>query len=175
MHTHRVERLTYVRSTYVWCRASGIIHLPQTKHERRRMKKLEFFLHMNPPKSTYQEKGINWKAKTQYSKPNASDARAKLRAHLVSHIPDEPFTGPIRLTIIWGFLAKGNHEFNTWYTDKPDLDNAQKAIQDVMTELGFWKDDSQVVSLQTSKIWTWHPGISIWIEQLSENIKDCYE
>lgn len=134
------------------------------------MKELSFFLHMNPPTATYQEKGINWKTKTQYNKQNASDARAKLRAHLVAHIPDEPFTGPIRMTVIWGFLAKGKHEIDTWSVEKPDLDNAQKALQDVMTELKFWKDDKQIASLQTSKIWTWHPGISISIEQLPQKI-----
>lgn len=139
------------------------------------MKSIDFFLEMNPPTSTYQEKGINWKTKTTYQKPQASDARAKLRAHLVPYIPDQPLTGPLRMTVIWGFLAKGEHRFNTWCTDKPDLDNAQKALQDIMTELGFWKDDCRIASLQTSKIWTWHPGIAITVEEMPEEVKDSYE
>ncbi len=139
------------------------------------MKSIEFFLNMDPPTATDQEKNINWKTKSMYQNDRSADAKAKLRAHLVKYIPDQPLNGPLRMTIIWGFLAKGKHQFNTWCINKPDLDNAQKALQDVMTELGFWKDDCHIATLQTSKIWTWHPGISISIEQLSEKVSDAYE
>ena len=131
-------------------------------------KEISIFLHMDPPTATYQEKKINWKTKTIYPDPAAKDAREKLRAHLVQHIPDQPLTGPIRMAIIWGFhKGIGKHKNGDWHTRKPDLDNVQKALQDVMTELGFWKDDCEIVQLSSSKIWTWHPGISIILRELS--------
>jgi Holliday junction resolvase RusA-like endonuclease len=138
-------------------------------------REISMFLNMNPPTATYQEKEINWKTKSIYQNDRSADAKAKLRAHLVKHIPDQPLNGPLRMTIIWGFLANGEHRFNTWCTDKPDLDNAQKALQDIMTELGFWKDDCNIATLQTSKIWTWHPGIAITVEEMPEAIEDSYE
>ena len=132
------------------------------------------FLPMEPPTATYQEKKINWKTKTMYQSPESLAAREKLRAYLVQHIPEEPLAGPIRMTIIWGFHEHmGRHKNGDWYTKKPDLDNAQKAIQDIMTELGYWKDDAQVCSLNASKIWTWHPGISLVISEMEENAYAC--
>lgn len=139
------------------------------------MKSIDFFLEMDPPTATYQEKNMNWKTKSMYQDDRSADAKAKLRAHLVKHIPDQPLNGPLRMTVTWGFLAKGKHRFNTWCMNKPDLDNAQKALQDAMTELGFWKDDAHITDLHTSKIWTWHPGIFISVEELPEAIEDSYE
>ena len=34
---------------------------------------------------------------------------------------------------------------------KPDLDNMIKLVLDVMTKSGYWKDDSQVIELSSSK------------------------
>lgn len=42
---------------------------------------------------------------------------------------------------------------------KPDLDNAIKNIKDVLTEMGFWEDDRQVVEYLpgTGKWYSDHP------------------
>ncbi len=166
-----VERLTYVRSTYVMCGDLEQLHLPKKQKGILHMQIIEFFLPMDPPTATHQEKKINWKTKSVYPDPAASDARAKLRAHLAQHVPEHPFSGPIRMTVIWGFRKHmGKHSNGDWHTGKPDLDNAQKALQDVMTELGFWKDDCYISNLSAMKIWTWHPGISVILEELGENV-----
>ena len=34
---------------------------------------------------------------------------------------------------------------------RPDVDNIQKLFQDVMTEMGFWDDDSQIWKLTLVK------------------------
>ena len=65
------------------------------------MKTIQFFLPIDPPTATHQEKKINWKTKSVYPDPAAADARAKLRAHIVQHAPDEPLSGPIRMTVVW--------------------------------------------------------------------------
>ena len=37
-----------------------------------------------------------------------------------------------------------------------------------MQELGFFKDDKNIVQLNLSKIWTWHPGVMIEIKKAGE-------
>lgn len=49
---------------------------------------------------------------------------------------------------------------------KPDTDNLQKMLKDVMTELNFWKDDALVASEVIEKFWAEVPGIYIRIEEL---------
>lgn len=41
----------------------------------------------------------------------------------------------------------------TFFKQKPDLDNLEKAVLDCLTVVGFWKDDCQVVHLQSTKNW----------------------
>ncbi|MDF2722122.1 MAG: BCBBV1cgp24, partial [Paenibacillus sp.] len=41
-----------------------------------------------------------------------------------------------------------------------------KLLLDCMTDLGFWKDDSLVVSLIAEKFWAKLPGIYIKIEEV---------
>ena len=136
------------------------------------MKQIDIFLPMILPTATQQEKKINFKTKQIYQDPRAAEARAKLRAHLVQHIPEEPLIGPLRMTVIWGFPAKGKHHNGDCHIQKPDLDNLQKALQDVMTELGFFSDDCRISQLQTSKIYTFHPGVSILANEMEGNAYD---
>ena len=130
---------------------------------------IEIFLPMIPPTATQQEKKINFKTKSVYQSDASRDARAKLRAHLAEYAPDIPLPGPIHMTVIWGFPSSEKHQNGDWHTGKPDLDNLQKALQDVMTDLSFYNDDRQICSLQVSKIYTYHPGISIVLTTLGEN------
>lgn len=54
-----------------------------------------------------------------------------------------------------------------FHTQKPDLDNAAKAILDAMTDFQFWKDDSMVYRLEVSKDWTdGKPGARITINPI---------
>ena len=39
------------------------------------------------------------------------------------------------------------------HTQKPDVDNLAKAVLDVLTNIKFWKDDSQLVKLTIRKAW----------------------
>ena len=76
-----------------------------------------------------------------------------------------PFTGGIRLTTKWCF-PNGSHADGEYRTTKPDTDNLQKLLKDVMTQQGFWKDDALVASEITEKFWAKIPGIYIRIEEL---------
>ena len=129
----------------------------------------EFFLPMRKvPTVTHQQKQVTMRnGKPVFYEPAAvKSARSKLLAHLGKHAPAKPHTGPIRLVVKWCYPIAGEHTDGEWKTTKPDVDNAQKLLQDCMTELGFWKDDAQIASLIAEKFWARIPGIYIRIEEL---------
>lgn len=61
------------------------------------------------------------------------------------------------------FLDRPKSHFNSkglvkpkppyYVTGKPDVDNYAKAVMDALTNLGIWKDDSQVVGLEVWKVY----------------------
>jgi len=129
----------------------------------------EFFLPIVPPTCTYQEKKIgvrNGKPYT-YEPEELKDARAKLTAHLAGRVPKKPYTAGVRLVVKWCF-PKGAHPDGEYRTTKPDTDNLQKLLKDVMTELRFWTDDALVASEICEKFWANQPGIYIRINPLQE-------
>lgn len=132
------------------------------------MMQISFFMPMEPPTCTHQEKKVhvvNGKP-VYYEPPELKAAREKLRAHLGRHIPDERFSGPVRLTTWWCFPIKGKHKNGDYRTSKPDTDNLVKLLKDVMTELHFWTDDAQVASEVIEKYWADIPGIYVKVESL---------
>ena len=131
----------------------------------------EFFIPMKPPTTTAQEHRVTiTEGKTYfYDPPAVKDAKQKLAAHLSKHVPDKPYTSAVRLLTKWCFPLKGKHRDGDWRTSKPDTDNLQKLLKDVMTRLGFWRDDAQVCSEVAEKCWASTPGIFIRIEELEEN------
>lgn len=128
--------------------------------------KTEFFLPIIPPTRTHQEKQVNWKTKTFYEPAELKAARAKLQAHLAKYVPEQKYTGAVRLIAKWCFPITGNHRDGEYKTTKPDTDNLQKMLKDVMTDLGFWTDDCLVASEIVEKFWAEIPGIYIRIEEL---------
>lgn len=130
---------------------------------------IEFFMPMkNPPSTTHQQKQVRIvKDKPIFYEPDhVKVARAKLEAHLGQHVPEKKYTKPIRLYVKWCFPITAKHKDGEYKYTKPDLDNSQKLLQDCMTKVGFWKDDSQVVSLVAEKFWAALPGIYIRIEEV---------
>lgn len=129
----------------------------------------EFFLNIVPPTVTHQEKKIgvrNGKPYT-YEPEELKNARQKLAAYLVGHAPKKPYTGGVRLAVKWCFPC-GNHRNGQYRTTKPDTDNLQKLLKDVMTKVGFWEDDALVASEICEKFWADRPGIYIRIDPLTE-------
>ena len=129
----------------------------------------EFFLLMVPPTVTHQEKKITWRnGKPVVYEPAAlRTARSKLEAQLAKHRPRHPVEGGVRLVVKWCFPAGNAHQDGEYRTSRPDTDNLQKLLKDVMTRLGYWKDDAQVASEIVEKFWARVPGIWIRIEELS--------
>jgi len=128
----------------------------------------EFFLPMIPPTKTQQEKKIRVvNGKPQFYEPAELLAvRQKLEAHLARHVPEDKYTGAVRLLVKWCFPISGKHQNGEYKTTKPDTDNLQKMLKDVMTDLGYWTDDALVASEIIEKFWAEHSGIYIRIESL---------
>lgn len=130
---------------------------------------IEFFMPMEKvPTATHQEKQVrvvNGKP-VFYEPAEVKAARQKLTAYLGQHVPEQPFCCGVRLMVKWLF-PKGRHKNGTYKTTKPDTDNLQKMLKDVMTKLRFWEDDAQVASEIVEKFWSDIPGIYIRIEELS--------
>lgn len=128
----------------------------------------EFFMAIIPPTKTHQEKQVRIvKGKPIFYEPAELKAvRAKLEAHLAKHVPEQKYTGAVRLLTKWCFPITGDRNDGQWKTTKPDTDNMVKTLKDVMTKLGYWTDDSLVASEIIEKFWATVPGIYIKIEAL---------
>jgi Holliday junction resolvase RusA-like endonuclease len=130
---------------------------------------IEFFMPMKKvPTTTHQKKQVtvvNGKP-IFYEPEDLKAARAKLIAHLGTHVPMKKYNKPIRVYVKWCFPITGKHENGMYKHTKPDIDNSQKLLFDCMTHLGYWQDDALVVSLIAEKFWAELPGIYIKIEEV---------
>lgn len=129
--------------------------------------KIEFFMPMIPPTVTAQEhkvRVVDGKPRF-YDPPELKSAKQKLEAHLAEFAPRMPLNSGIRLVVKWLF-PRGKHKDGEYKITRPDTDNLQKMLKDVMTKLRFWVDDAQVVSEVTEKFWAECPGIYIRIEEV---------
>lgn len=130
----------------------------------------QFFMAMIPPNTTAQEKKVTViKGKPHFYEPEElKAARAKLEAHLAKHVPSNKYTGAVQLVVKWCFPITGKHIDGEYKKTKPDTDNLNKLLKDVMTTLGFWTDDVLVVSEIIEKFWAEVPGIYISITDLED-------
>lgn len=128
----------------------------------------EFFMAMVPPTKTHQQKQVRVvKGKPVFYEPAELKAvRSKLQGHLARYVPVAKYTGPVRLITKWCFPITGKRRNGQYKTTRPDTDNLQKMLKDIMTDLGYWTDDCLVVSEITEKFWADIPGIYIAIEPL---------
>ena len=132
--------------------------------------RFEFFMAMLPPTITQQEKSITIRngKPVVYEPAELKQAREKLRAHLAKHVPQKSFTGPVWLGVKWCFPIRGRHRDGEYKATKPDTDNLEKMLKDVMEDLGFFKNDAQVASEHVEKFWAMVPGIYIVMETLED-------
>lgn len=87
---------------------------------------------------------------------------------------DLPLSGPIALQIAFCFgrpdsYPKKPTERKPWpydHTVKPDLDNCEKIIADVLTACGVWQDDAQVCEKTSHKFYADQEGTIIVVEQM---------
>ena len=130
---------------------------------------MEFFADMIPPTATHQQKGYTVvNGKRRYYDRNNGDAEQKLKAYLSVYVPEKPFIGALQVVTKWCFPLKAGHKDGEPYTNKPDADNLCKALYDIMTKLGYWKDDKQIYSSVNEKFWAARPGIYVRISEYDQ-------
>lgn len=130
------------------------------------------------PRTTAQQRGekIRRKANGQayiqhYRKPKVQALRTMLGYQLKRYAPAKPSEAPIRLTVFVGFDVKNEKLWGQYKTTRPDGDNYIKEIKDVMTRLGFWLDDAQVVDERIVRHYSEKGTITIQIDDLKQPIK----
>lgn len=130
-----------------------------------------FFLNFepNPPTVTAQEKKVrvvNGKP-VFYMPESLRSAYAELTVKLAKFAPEKPYTGPLKLECAWVFTPPRGTK-GDWKITKPDTDNLQKMLKDVMTRCGFWPDDALVCYEGVMKCYAPAPhGIHIAISSLA--------
>lgn len=71
----------------------------------------------------------------------------------------EPILGPVSVSLQFWFVAAdwpGTYRMDPRPTGQSvgDLDKLERNVLDALTRAGVWKDDRQVVEMQSSKLWT---------------------
>lgn len=113
------------------------------------------------------------RAGTYKAKPQEQREQT-LAALLSEHKPAEPMDGPLLLYVNCHFAIPASKP-KAWRqgalqgairpTVKPDADNLAKHLKDVMTQVGFWQDDKQVVELVVRK---WYSLRDRWDVELKQ-------
>ena len=125
-----------------------------------------------PPTATAQQKGafVCGGRVRFYTKKKVRQSENFLAALLSMHVPDVPFSEPVVVEARWTFPWRQSERKRVVgagvpipHTSRPDLDNLEKNLLDVLTQLNFWTDDSLVTEKFTSKWWGPKPGIDIEI------------
>lgn len=130
-----------------------------------------FFIPIDPPRATDQEKkiAISKTGRPVFYRPSRlKKARTLLEMELKKHAPKALIEGPLRLIVCWIFRTKNKRLQGTWKETRPDTDNLEKMLKDVMTHTGYWKDDAQVCMEVVLKAWGADPGILIGIDRLCD-------
>lgn len=144
---------------------------------------MKFKLKMIPPTATAQQKGerVVGGYIHHYKKKNVAAAEAILRDALLPYVPAVPITDqPIMLSVFWIFpypkIAKKHLPGEKrWKITRPDTDNLNKLLKDVMTDMGFWKDDALISLEEIVKVYDDEPGILIRIDIMDPPEDDVYE
>lgn len=109
------------------------------------------------PRTTAQQKKFSTKTKTFYNTGNLKNSKATLQRALSGFQPT--------------LKSKDGERKAT----RPDLDNLQKLLQDVMCDMGFYKDDGLITDLEVSKRWHKNSGLYIEIEEVEKIDNDFNE
>lgn len=140
---------------------------------------ISFFLPIIPAKATSQGAGkriLVVRGRPMFFKSKqAKEAEGDLMSLCAPYAPEEPLQGAVALYVDFTFpwrksepkrrIALGRVP----HTSRPDCSNLIKMIEDVMTKLRFWTDDSCIAQLSISKAWGDKVGISVQIRQIAEN------
>lgn len=115
---------------------------------------LKFKFELDKMPTTQQQKGIKKvKGKLQFYDRRGTN-NYSLKAQLMKNKPKECFekSVPLKLSVTFFYAIKQENRWWKWKTSRPDLDNLMKNLQDYMTKLRYYSDDSQIVWLEAKKV-----------------------
>lgn len=142
---------------------------PKSTHDSRDVVLAEFFVPGIIPKGTAQQKGCTVKNGKPlfFTKTKVRNAEQQIKSMLFPHAPMEPFLGPLRVAVVFLYPKRkpDKSSLTIPHDVRPDVENVFKLVGDQMTNLGFWKDDAQISTLELRKVWSDTPGIRVTIER----------
>lgn len=118
------------------------------------------------PKTTAQQKKFSTKTKTFYKTSKIKQSEDLLVRALSGRQPRKTYDTPIKLSVTWLFPHTKKSKDGERKATRPDLDNLQKLLQDIMCKLGYYKDDSLITDLTIKKRWHRHSGLIIKINEV---------
>lgn len=130
---------------------------------------IEFFEPMVPPTTTHNDlvPVSNARGRARIVKSAAlKAAEAKWEAHLAEHAPEKPLQGAVALEMRICWPTGGKHVQGSWHDVKPDADNVEKTVWDVMAKLGYFEDDGRIALHTTAKLWSDPAGIYVRMEEI---------
>lgn len=136
---------------------------------------LEFRVDCVPPSATAQQKGafVRGGRVRFFKKRRVREGEDFLAALCSEHAPEVPFSSPVSLSVRWTFPWRKSERKSVVragvpvpHATRPDLDNLEKGLLDVLTRVGFWTDDSLVGEKRTSKWRGPRPGIEVRIRTM---------
>jgi len=141
------------------------------------LSKVAFSLDMDPPTATAQQKRVVrgtdcfGKKIFIFKKDSVKKAESLLYYALYPYRPKHPMKGAVELWVKWCFGFNSSHtktlqkQGEIRNLKRPDLSNLVKILEDTMTQVGFWVDDSQIFQLHLSKWNSNEPKIEIKIHE----------
>ena len=119
--------------------------------------------------TTNQQKGVKFIDGKMIRFDRKGTKNTELLNHLIKNRPKIPMTNgelPIKLSVTFYYAIKQKKKWWQWKTTRPDLDNLLKGLQDYMTKLGYYADDSQICWLEIKKFYSDKNIIEIEIEEI---------
>ena len=128
---------------------------------------MKFYVRMDEvPKTTAQQKKFSTRTKTFYKTSKIKQSEYLLARALSGRQPRKTYDTPIELSVTWLFPHTKKSKDGERKGTRPDLDNLQKLLQDIMCKLGYYKDDSLITDLTLKKRWHRHSGLIIEINEV---------
>lgn len=94
-----------------------------------------------------------------YDAGTAEGWKSLVAAAVGPHLPTAPLEGPVSVEMDFhmprpkSLLRKKDPDGLIPHTAKPDADNLAKAVADTLTQVGLWRDDSQICEMLSRKVY----------------------
>lgn len=137
------------------------------------------------PKAFARKFGDKWMARV-YTPGSAESWKSAIAVAVQPFLPALPYIGAFKLEQVYYFARPKCHykgkdanrlrdDAPTLHTCAPDGENLQKALQDALTQVGFWKDDALVAKWSGGKFYcdAEHPrqGAEITITRIADQAR----